>query len=118
MAGDSAAVLARLFAVIESRRGGDPGSSYVAMRLARGTPDMARKVGEEAVETVIAALERDPAALAEESADLLFHLMILWADAGIAPEQVYAALARREGVSGHDEKRARRGRAVPNGDTP
>ena len=118
MAGDSAAVLARVFAVIESRRGADPESSYVAKRLAGGTPDIARKVGEEAVETVIAALKRDPAALAEESADLLFHLMILWADAGIAPERVYAVLARREGISGHDEKRARRGRAARKGDTP
>lgn len=118
MAGDSAAVLARLFAVIESRRGGDPERSYVAKRLARGTPDIARKVGEEAVETVIAAMERDPRALAEESADLLFHLMILWADAGIAPERVYTVLARREGVSGHDEKRARRGGGADKGDTP
>ena len=113
MAADSAggaAVLDRLYAVIESRRGGDPERSYVARRLGQGTARIAQKVGEEAVETAIAAVGGDTGAVVEESADLLFHLMILWADSGIAPERVYAALADREGVSGLDEKRARRQR--------
>ena len=109
MAGDSAAVLARLFATVESRRGGDPARSYAARRLAQGTAVIARKVGEEAVETVVAALSGGPDALVEESADLIFHLMLLWADAGVSPERVWKALERREGVSGLDEKRARTG---------
>ena len=102
-----ARVLARLSAVVESRRGGDPDLSYTARLLAGGTAGIARKVGEEAVETVVAALSGDRAGAVEESADLLFHLTVLWADAGIAPEEVFAALARREGVSGLDEKRSR-----------
>ena len=105
-----ARVLARLSAVVESRRGGDPDASYTARLLAGGTAGIARKVGEEAVETVVAALSGDRAGAVEESADLLFHLTVLWADAGIAPEEVFAALARREGVSGLDEKRARTAR--------
>ncbi len=111
MAAADAAVLARLFATIETRRSADPEESYVARRLSQGTDKIAQKVGEEAVETVIAAVTRDRQAVVEESADLLFHLMILWADAGITPDQVYAALSRREGKSGIAEKRARRGKA-------
>ncbi|MDP6351969.1 MAG: phosphoribosyl-ATP diphosphatase [Alphaproteobacteria bacterium] len=102
-----AEVLDRLFEVIESRRGGDPARSYVARRLDQGTGKIAQKLGEEAVECVIAAIAGDRRAVIGESADLLFHLMILWADAGIAPGEVYGELARREGVSGLDEKRAR-----------
>lgn len=118
MAADDAAVLGRLFAVIESRRGGDPERSYVARRLEQGTARIAEKVGEEAVETVVAAVRDDADAVVEESADLLFHLMILWAAAGVAPERVWAALARREGVSGLDEKRARASSRQPGGGTP
>ena len=93
-------VLDRLTAVIESRKGADPESSYTARLFARGRAKIAQKVGEEAVETVIEALRDDRAALAAESADLLYHLLVLWADAGVAPEQVWAALAAREGASG------------------
>ena len=100
-------VLARLFAVIEQRRGGDPSKSYVAKRLGQGTHKIAQKLGEEAVECALAAVDGGKDAVVSESADLLFHLMILWADAGIKPEEVYAELAKREGVSGLDEKRAR-----------
>ena len=107
MASDSAAALARLFATVEARRDADPARSYVARLLRQGTAACARKVGEEAVETVVAALCEDRSALVEESADLLFHLTVLWAEAGIAPEDVWRALERREGVSGLDEKRAR-----------
>jgi phosphoribosyl-ATP pyrophosphohydrolase len=106
--GNDAAVLARLFDLIQSRKGGDPATSYTAALLAKGTAKMAKKLGEEAVEAAIAAVERQPAELVRESADLLYHLLVLWADAGIKPGDVYAELARREGTSGVDEKRSRR----------
>ncbi|MFQ5959458.1 MAG: phosphoribosyl-ATP diphosphatase [Alphaproteobacteria bacterium] len=104
---EGAAVLDALFAVIEARRGADPDQSYVAKTLAGGTPAAARKFGEEALETVIAALRRDRDEVVRESADLLFHLLVLWADAGITPDEVYAELARRRGTSGLAEKAAR-----------
>ncbi len=100
-------VLARLFAVIESRRGADPGASYTAKLLAGGPREIARKLGEEALETMIEGLEGDRDKLVSESADLIYHLLVLWADAGITPEKVWHELARREGVSGLDEKAAR-----------
>ena len=99
-------VLARLEAIIRERRGTDPAASYVASLFAKGRPAIARKVGEEATETVIAALA-EPEKLAAEAADLVFHLLILLADAGLSLADVTAALARREGVSGHEEKAAR-----------
>jgi phosphoribosyl-ATP pyrophosphohydrolase len=102
-----ARVLDRLSAVIRSRRGADPASSYTAKLFARGRPKIAQKLGEEAVETVIEALRDDPDAIAAESADLLYHLLVLWADAGVAPEAVWAVLEAREGVSGIAEKAAR-----------
>ena len=95
-----------LEATIRSRRGADPASSYTASLFARGRAAIAQKVGEEAIETVIAATS-DPAGLVPEAADLLFHLLILLADAGLSLNDVRAELARREGVSGHDEKAAR-----------
>ena len=98
-------VLARLTAVIESRKGADPQSSYTARLFDRGRAKIAQKVGEEAVETVIEALRDDRAALVAESADLLYHLLVLWADAGIAPEDVWTALAAREGASGLSPKK-------------
>ena len=93
------AVLERIFAVIRSRRGGDPETSNTARLFARGRGKIAQKLGEEAVETLIAALHESPARTVEESADLLYHLLVLWADAGIEPAEVWAELARREGVS-------------------
>ncbi|MEE8516815.1 MAG: phosphoribosyl-ATP diphosphatase [Alphaproteobacteria bacterium] len=102
-------VLARLFAVIESRRGGDPDASYTAKLLAGGPRAIARKLGEEALETMIEGLEGDRDKLVGESADLIYHLLVLWADAGIAPEEVWRELARREGISGLAEKAARDG---------
>ncbi len=101
------AVLEQLFAVIESRRGADPGSSYTARLFGRGRGKIAQKFGEEAVETVVAALSESPDRLAAESADLLYHLLVLWADAGVAPGEVWAELARREGTSGLTEKARR-----------
>ena len=96
-----------LEAVIRERRSGDPETSYVARLTAKGRAKIAQKLGEEAVETVIAAVEDDKTALISEAADLLFHLAVLLADAGLSLDDVRAELARREGVSGIDEKTSR-----------
>ncbi len=96
-----------LFDVIKSRKGQDPSSSYTARLLAKGTEKCAQKLGEEAVELVIAATTNNRTELVTESADLLYHWLVLLAERDIAPEDVYAELARREGVSGLDEKAAR-----------
>ena len=101
-------ILDSLFAVIESRRGGNPKLSYTASLLNEGTGMIAQKVGEEAVETIIAALQEGPDALAAESADLLYHLCVLWADAGLKPDDIWARLAERKGVSGLVEKANRK----------
>lgn len=96
-----------LFAVIASRRKGDPTTSYTAKLFARGRQRMAKKIGEEATEVVIAALTETPQRLAAESADLLYHLLVLWADVGVKPDDVWAELKRREGQSGIAEKSQR-----------
>jgi len=104
---DLAQVLARLSAVIESRNGGDPSASYTAKLLAE--PERAaKKLGEEAVETVIAAVQGDGEALAAESADLLYHWLVVMAAAGVPLQAVADKLAAREGVSGLDEKAGRK----------
>ncbi|MBW4022854.1 MAG: phosphoribosyl-ATP diphosphatase [Proteobacteria bacterium] len=104
-----ATVLDRLWATIESRRGGDPETSHSARLLARGTAKVAQKFGEEAVECVIEAVRGESRpALVAESADVLYHLMVLWVDAGLRPEDVWGELARREGTSGIAEKAARK----------
>lgn len=100
--------LDRLFATIAARKGGDASSSYTAKLLAAGVEKCAKKFGEEAVETVIAAVQRDKSELAKESADVLYHLLVVWAAAGITPEDVYAVLKAREGISGLDEKASRK----------
>jgi phosphoribosyl-ATP pyrophosphohydrolase len=99
--------LEKLEAVIRSRRGGDAGASYVASLFAKGREKIAQKVGEEATETVIAALSGDPAKLTSEAADLMFHLLVLLAEADVSFDDVLAELERREGISGIDEKAAR-----------
>ncbi len=99
--------LARLQSVIRDRKGQDIGSSYVASLFAKGRAKIAQKVGEEATETVIAALTGSIDELTGEAADLLFHLMILLEDAGSDLDSVLAELERRDGVSGHVEKAAR-----------
>jgi phosphoribosyl-ATP pyrophosphohydrolase len=106
MADLDGSILDRLFATIASRRGADPGTSYTAKLFSEGRARIAKKLGEEAVETVIAAVE-DDGTLAAESADLLYHLLVLWADAGIAPAEIWAALEGRIGISGIAEKAAR-----------
>ena len=99
----------RLFATIAARQAeGDTGASYTAKLLSQGVEKCAKKFGEEAVETALAAVSGDKAHLAAESADVLYHLLVLWAAAGITPQDVYAALATREGQSGLAEKAARR----------
>jgi phosphoribosyl-ATP pyrophosphohydrolase len=101
------AILERLFEVIEARREADPETSYVAKLLAEGSGAVARKVGEEAIELVVAhSVGMRPQTVAE-SADLMFHMMVLWADAGIRPAEVLAELEAREGLSGLEEKRRR-----------
>ncbi len=100
--------LARLEAVIAARRGGDPKASYVAKLHAKGLNKIAQKLGEEAVETIIAALAEDRAALVGEAADLLFHLMMLLGAREVPLADVLAELDRRDGVSGNAEKAARK----------
>jgi phosphoribosyl-ATP pyrophosphohydrolase len=103
-----AEVLGRLSAVIESRKGGDPAASYTARLLA--DPSLAaKKLGEEAIETVIAAVQGDSDALAAESADLLYHWLVVVAASGVSLDDVAARLEAREGVSGHAEKAGRKG---------
>jgi phosphoribosyl-ATP pyrophosphohydrolase len=99
--------LEQLEAVIASRRDGDVNASYVASLFAKGREKIAQKLGEEATETVIAALSGDQEKLTSEAADLLFHLLVLLADSGLCLNDVIIELERREGTSGIDEKAAR-----------
>ena len=101
------ALLRRLYTTIAARKTADPGSSYTARLLHQGRAQIAKKMGEEAVETAIAAVSRDSDAVVSESADLIYHLLVLWADCGIDPSEVWAALEKREGTSGLAEKAAR-----------
>jgi phosphoribosyl-ATP pyrophosphohydrolase len=100
--------LERLYQAILDRRSASPDESYTAKLFSRGRAKIAQKLGEEAVETVIEAMKPDSAKLAEESADLLYHLLVLWADAGLKPGDVFAVLAAREGISGIAEKASRK----------
>ncbi|MBV8337373.1 MAG: phosphoribosyl-ATP diphosphatase [Alphaproteobacteria bacterium] len=107
MAGELGPTLDRLWLTIQSRRGADPQSSYTARLFARGRAKIAQKLGEEAVETVIEGVGDNAAALVGESADLLYHLLVLWAAAGVSPADVAAELVRRENSSGIAQKRTR-----------
>ncbi len=100
-------VIDDLFATVLLRRSGDPSTSYVAALTGKGRAKIAQKVGEEAVETALAAVSGDRTQVAAESADLLFHLCVLWADCGLTPQDVYAVLEQRQGQSGLAEKAAR-----------
>jgi phosphoribosyl-ATP pyrophosphohydrolase len=104
-----ATVLDRLYEVILSRRGADPERSHTARLFQKGTPKIAQKLGEEAVETVIAGLGGEREALAAESADLIFHLLVLWAARDLRPEEVWRELERRRATSGIEEKASRKG---------
>ena len=100
--------LARLWQTIESRRGADPETSYTAKLFSRGRAKIAQKLGEEAIEAVIEGVAGDRDKLIGESADMLYHLLVLWADAEITPAEIAAELARREGTPGIAEKKARK----------
>jgi phosphoribosyl-ATP pyrophosphohydrolase len=106
-----AETLDRLYQAILDRRTADPETSYTAKLFHRGRAKIAQKVGEEAVEAVIEAMGGDKEKLAQESADLLYHLLVLWADVGLNPMDIYDVLAAREGISGISEK-AQRNKAV------
>ena len=98
-----------LFAIIQRRKRANPERSWTANLFSRGVPKIAQKTGEEAVETVIAAMSGDKKEIAKESADLLYHLLVLWAATGVKPKDVWAALEKRKGVSGIAEKDSRTG---------
>lgn len=108
MDNNGARILDRLYETIASRKGADPEKSYTAKLFARGRNKIAQKMGEEAVEAVVASLTESRERLASESADLLYHLLVLWADCGLDPGQVWTELAGREGISGNDEKKSRK----------
>lgn len=97
----------KLFATIAARKGGDPDKSYTARLLKEGAAKCAKKFGEEAVEAAIAGALKDKRGLAAESADVLYHLLVLWAATGITPADVYRTLAARETQSGLAEKASR-----------
>lgn len=99
----SADTLARLHAVIESRRGGDPDKSYVARLFAKGPDAVLKKIGEEATEVVLAAKDGVSERIVAEMADLWFHCLVALAAQGLSPDQVLAELERREGLSGLEE---------------
>lgn len=105
-----AETLERIAAVIERRRGDDPDTSYVARLLGPDEDAVLKKIGEEATETVLAAKSGNALHLVRETADLWFHCLILLARKGLGPADVLAELHRREGISGIDEKAARKKR--------
>jgi phosphoribosyl-ATP pyrophosphohydrolase len=100
-------ILDKLAAVLESRKGADPESSYVAKLYAKGLDAILKKIGEEATETVMAAKDGDPEKIVYETADLWFHSLVLLAQQGLGPQQVLAELERRFGLSGIEEKASR-----------
>ena len=101
-------VLDRLYLVIDSRKGADPDTSYTARLFSRGPQQIAKKLGEEAVEALIEGIRGDKPKLVAESADMLYHLLTLWAANNVRPKAVWDELARREGLSGIAEKAARK----------
>jgi len=100
-------VLEQLAATIEARKGADPDTSWTAKLLAKGPDKCAEKFGEEAVEAIIEAVKGDQAGLTSEAADVLYHLLVMLASRDVALTDVLAELARREGVSGIEEKAGR-----------
>lgn len=103
------AVLTRLAETIAARATSDADTSYVASLLAKGPKKCAEKFGEEAIEAIIAAATGDDRALVSESADVLFHWLVMLKAAGVSPRAVFEELTRREGISGHSEKANRAG---------
>lgn len=107
MGKDDSDILMRLYEVIESRKEDATDTSYTAQLFNQGTGRIAQKLGEEAVETVIAVVNNDRQSTISESADLIYHMLVAWADSGIHPKDVLAELSEREGISGLTVKRAR-----------
>ncbi len=105
--GEPGSVLDRLWSVVMSRRTADPAVSHSARLLSRGTAKVAQKFGEELVECLIEAVAGNRDAVVAESADVLYHLIVLWVASGIHPNEVWDELKRREGISGVAEKAAR-----------
>ena len=99
--------LDELFEVIKSRKDADPETSYTAQLFDGGIEKITRKFGEESIEVIVAALRETPGHVISESADLLYHLMVLWAEQDITPEDVCDELANRAGTSGVEEKKFR-----------
>ncbi|HTH95970.1 MAG TPA: phosphoribosyl-ATP diphosphatase [Stellaceae bacterium] len=100
--------LGKLYIRVDAARLGDPEKSYTAKLYARGRAKIAQKLGEEAVETTIELIKGDRKGVIYESADLLYHLMVAWVDAGIVPDDVWLELQRRQGISGLIEKASRK----------
>jgi phosphoribosyl-ATP pyrophosphohydrolase len=100
-------VIEDLYAVIANRKGADPDTSYTAKLFHKGRLKIAQKLGEEATETVIAAVAQSSDKVVSESADLLYHLLVLWAECGVEPQDVWDELHRRSGTSGIAEKKSR-----------
>jgi phosphoribosyl-ATP pyrophosphohydrolase len=100
-------ILVHLTEILEQRKGAEPDSSYVASLYAKGLDAILKKIGEEATETVMAAKDGDRDKIVYEVADLWFHTMVLLAEKDLSADDVLNELARRFGVSGHDEKAAR-----------
>ena len=99
--------LNRLAELLEQRKSADPQTSYVAKLYAKGMDSILKKVGEEAAETIIAAKNGDNEHLIYETADLWFHTLVMLAQAGLKPQDILDELARREGLSGLEEKASR-----------
>jgi len=100
-------ILKSLYDTILSRKGGDETSSYTASLFAKGVDKITQKVGEEAIELCIESINADKDKITQESADLIYHLLVLWAHHDINPDDVMNILKNREGISGIDEKNAR-----------
>ncbi|MEM6781575.1 MAG: phosphoribosyl-ATP diphosphatase [Pseudomonadota bacterium] len=104
----SSDIIERLQEILEERKDADPKESYVAHLYKKGPNKMAKKIGEEAVEVAIEAVRGKKKKIREESADLLFHLMVMWSHYDIKPEDIFEILEERFGTSGHDEKASRK----------
>lgn len=105
--GNDSHTIDALYDVIVSRKGADPETSYTARLFHQGRPEIAKKLGEEAAELMVASLSQGRSEVISESADVLYHLSVLWAEQGVTPADVWAELNRREGTSGIKEKNSR-----------
>jgi phosphoribosyl-ATP pyrophosphohydrolase len=103
----STEILEKLYEVLEQRKTADADSSYTAKLYKKGRKKIAQKVGEEGLEAAMAGVLDDKEEIIYESADLIYHMMVLWSDANIKPDEIYNELARRFGISGIEEKNSR-----------